>query len=407
MALSASIPAAAVPPPPVAVTRPSLAAVAPPSVAATSSIRLSQILAGYTRPVLVTHAGDGSRDIYIVEQTGRIERATFEAGTWTKLGVFLDLSDLVIDPRQGNDSERGLLGLAFHPGYAQNGRFYVNYTRRGSGGQNGDTVIAEYRRQAEGTADPGSRRVLMTVNQPFVNHNGGHLAFGPDGFLHIGLGDGGSGGDPGDRAQDLRTRLGKLLRIDPLDPDGSGPRTYRVPRSNPRVGRSGRNDLWAWGLRNPWRFSFDRANGNLWIGDVGQSAREEIDRSRSDANGRNAGKGRNYGWNRCEGKRRYPNTSRRCSFGTRPVHDYAHGNGRCSVTGGHVHRGPGAAAWRGLYVAGDFCGRLFVLNAKGKLKLARNSGRNITSFGDDADGRIFATDLAGRIYRVRFLGPRP
>jgi glucose/arabinose dehydrogenase len=234
------------------------------------------------------------------------------------------------------------------------------------------------------------------------------MAFGPDGLLHIATGDGGSGGDPQGNGQKLRTRLGKLLRIDPLDPDGGGPRRYRTPRSNPRVGKPGNDDIWAWGLRNPWRFSFDRATGNLWIGDVGQGQREEVDRSLANARGTGAGKGKNYGWNRCEGKRRYPDTSQRCTFGVRPVFDYVHGRGACSVTGGYVHRGPAAPAWRGLYIGGDFCGRLFVLDGKGKLRYSRVTSRAISSFGEDADGRLYVTDLGnGSIYAVRFSGPRP
>ncbi len=382
-------------------------ALAVPANAARSKVSLTQVLAGYSRPVLVTHAPGGGRVIFIVEQTGRIKRATYEDGRWKKLGTFLDLRSKVNDPARAG-GERGLLGLAFHPDYQSNGLLYVNYTRAGSGSRQGDTVVAEYRRQGAGAADPGSARVLMVVNQPAANHNGGQLAFGPDGLLYIATGDGGGAGDPAGNGQKLSTRLGKLLRIDPLDPDGDGPRRYRTPSSNPRVGKAGIDDIWAWGLRNPWRFSFDRANGNLWIGDVGQGQREEVNRARSGAAGTGAGRGKNYGWSRCEGTRRYPNTSQRCSFGVRPVHDYAHGNGRCSVTGGHVHRGPSAPAWRGLYVAGDFCGRLFVLNGKGKLTYARNTQRAIASFGEDADGRLFATDLgAGAIYRVKLSGPRP
>jgi glucose/arabinose dehydrogenase len=377
-------------------------------VAAASRVSLATILTGYTRPVLVTHAPGGGRVIFIVEQTGKIKRATYADGRWTKLGTFLDLSSKVNDPRKSGNNERGLLGLAFHPDYQSNGRFYVDYTRRGSGTTKGDTVIAEYRRQSASKADPSSRRVIMVINQPDSNHNGGHLAFGPDRLLYIGMGDGGGAGDPRGNGQKLGTRLGKLLRIDPLDPDGGGPKSYRTPSSNPRVGKSGINDIWAWGLRNPWRFSFDRNNGNLWIGDVGQGKREEIDRAKSGANGKGAGKGKNYGWNRCEGKRRYPDTSRSCSFGTRPVHDYAHGAGRCSVTGGYVHRGPGATSWRGLYVGGDYCGRVFVLNSSGAVKLSKTTDRRISSFGEDAAGRIFMTDLLrGRILRVKFSGPRP
>jgi glucose/arabinose dehydrogenase len=381
---------------------------AAPAGAASSKVSLNRVLTGYSRPVLVTHAPGGGRTIFIVEQTGKIKRATFANGRWKKLGVFLDLSNLVNDPNLAGNGERGLLGLAFHPDYRNNGRFYVTYTRRGSGSRKGDTVIAEFRRASPGKANKGSKRTLMVIDQPESNHNGGHLAFGPDRLLYVGMGDGGGSGDPNGNGQKLSTRLGALLRIDPLDPDGAGPRRYRIPAGNPRVGKSGQNSLWAWGLRNPWRFSFDRNNGNLWIGDVGQGAREEVDRARSNAAGIAAGKGRNYGWNRCEGKREYPDTGSTCTFGTRPVFDYAHGSGRCSVTGGHVHRGPGAPTWRGLYIGGDFCGRLFVLNINGKVKLSRTTNRRIASFGEDAAGRIFATDLAsGSIYRVRMTGPRP
>ena len=380
---------------------------AAPASAASSDISLTRALSGYSRPVLVTHAPGGGRTILIVEQTGKIKRATLANGKWKKLGVFLDISNLVNDPALAG-GERGLLGLAFHPNYRKNGRFYVNYTRKGAGSAKGDTVIAEFRQASVSKARKSSRRTVMVINQPYSNHNGGHLAFGPDGFLYIGMGDGGGSGDPQGNGQKLSTRHGKLLRIDPRDPDGAGPRRYRVPPGNPRVGKSGINDIWAWGLRNPWRFSFDRGNGNLWIGDVGQGEREEVNRSKSNAAKRAAGKGRNYGWNRCEGKRQYPNTGSQCTFATRPVHDYAHGPGRCSVTGGYVHRGPNAPKWRGLYIGGDFCGRLFVLNINGKVKLSRNTNRRISSFGEDAEGRIFATDLVnGNVYRVRMTGPRP
>jgi glucose/arabinose dehydrogenase len=399
-------PATAVPPPTISAPRTAPVASQP---AATSNVKLSKILGGYSRPLLVTHAPRGGRTIFIVEQTGKIKRATFRNGRWVRLGTFLDLTDRVNNPNASGNNERGLLGLAFHPRYQANGRLYVYYTRKGSDGRKGDSVIAEYRRNRAGTrARPASRRVLLTIDQPDANHNGGHMAFGKDGLLYIATGDGGGAGDPGGNGQKLTTRLGKILRIDPIDPDGAGKRKYRTPASNPRVGKRGINDIWAWGLRNPWRFSFDRRSGNLWIGDVGQGRREEINRSRADGSKRNAGKGANYGWRRCEGTRQYPNTAASCTFGTRPVHDYAHGTGRCSVTGGHVHRGPSAAAWRGLYVAGDFCGRLFVLDSSGNVKFSRNTPRRLASFGEDAAGRIFATDLfAGTIYQVRFVGPRP
>jgi glucose/arabinose dehydrogenase len=355
-------------------------------------VRLIPILSGYTRPVAIAHAwvDDDVREVQ--ERPGRRPRAV-------RVRRPLDGAGLLDDVHRA--------ALAFHPDYERNGRFYVDYTRRGSGGAHGDTVVAEYRRGTGGRADPGSARTVLVINQPFANHNGGHLLFGPDGYLYIGTGDGGSGGDPQGNGQNRDTLLGKLLRIDPLDPDGAGPKRFRIPASNPLVGRAGRDAIWSWGLRNPWRFSFDRRNGDLWIGDVGQDAFEEVDRSRVNANGRNAGKGRNYGWNRCEGKHRYPDTSRRCRFGTLPVHDYQQGTARCSVTGGHVHRGPAATRWHGLYVAGDFCGRLFVLGAKGAVRLSRNTDLRFTTFGEDFAGRIFAAHLGGTIHLLRFAGPRP
>jgi glucose/arabinose dehydrogenase len=379
-----------------------------PMAAADSRVQLVPILGGYTRPVVIAHAPGEGRTMYIAEQTGTIKRATFEDGAWHADGVFLDLSGLVNDPREPGNNERGLLGLAFHPDYARNGRFYVDYTRRGSGGAHGDSVIAEYRRGSNGRGDPASARTVLVINQPFANHTGGQLVFGPDDDLYIGSGDGGSAGDPRGHGQRRDTLLGKILRIDPLDPDGSGPRRYRVPASNPLVGRAGKDPIWAWGLRNPWRFSFDRRTGDLWIGDVGQLEREEVNRSRVNRNGRNAGRGKDYGWNRCEGTRRYPNTSRRCRTDTRPVHDYQHGTGRCSVTGGFVHRGPTRPRWHGLYVAADYCGRLFVLGPQGAVRLSQNPGLRIATFGEDPAGRIFAADLSGGdIYLLRFVGPRP
>jgi glucose/arabinose dehydrogenase len=174
------------------------------------------------------------------------------------------------------------------------------------------------------------------------------------------------------------------------------------------VGKNGIDDIWSWGLRNPWRFSFDRKSGDLWIGDVGQGAREEVNRSRASSSGKGAGKGANYGWNRCEGKRRYPDAAATCTFGTIPVHDYAHGAGRCSVTGGYVYRGPTATDWRGLYIGGDFCGRLFALNSNGVVRFSKTTDRRMATFGEDAAGRLFMADvLNGSIYRVKPRGPRP
>lgn len=374
-----------------------------PAAGAEPGITLRRVLSGYSRPVLVTHDGRPGRDIFIVEQSGLIKRATFRDGAWRKLGTFLDLRSRV----GSAGGERGLLGLAFHPQYASNGRFYVSYTRAGDG----DSVIAEYRRASTGRADPSSRRVVLVVPQPYSNHNGGHIAFGPDDLLYIGLGDGGSGGDPHGNGQKRSTLLGKILRIDPVDPDGSGPKRYRVPAGNPFVDRKGRDEIWSLGLRNPWRFSFDRSGGDLWIGDVGQKRREEVDRARADGSGLNAGRGLNFGWNDCEGRREYGDSEgdddNLCEQHTRPVHDYAHGSGRCSVSGGYVHRGPRSPAWHGRYVAGDYCGRLFVLSSQGRVLLSKVTARNISSFGEDRAGRIFLVDHGGSIYLVGFTGSPP
>jgi hypothetical protein len=227
------------------------------------------------------------------------------------------------------------------------------------------------------------------------------------------MGDGGGSGDPWENGQDLGTRLGKLLRIGPLDPDGGGQRHYSIPAGNPYVGQAGRRgEIWSSGLRNPWRFSFDRATGDLWIGDVGQSRREEVDRDRAGADGVGAGRGLDFGWDGCEGSLEFEakegDADGICEHDTLPIHDYGHGAARCSVTGGYVHRGPADTAWRGLYVAGDYCGRLFVLGQGGRVLYTRATPRRISSLGEDAAGRIFLADHAnGHIYRVRFFGPRP
>ena len=392
----------------------STAALAFPAVAVEPKVALKPILSGYERPILVTNAGDASRDLYIVEQAGLIKRVTFRNGAWKKAGVFLDMRQIVLSPDSGGHFEQGLLSLAFHPRYQKNGRFYVYYTRDGPPGTRNDMVVAEYRRRSRAKADPTSRRKVMVIQQPDHDHNGGHLAFGPDGFLYLSTGDGAFPGDPLENAQDASSQLGKLLRFDPRDPDGKGGKRYSVPKSNPFVETPGkRNDIWALGLRNPWRFSFDRRTGVLWIGDVGGSLREEIDRAATNRWGQGAGRGKNFGWDDCEGSLEFEATEGDgdavCSSHVLPVYDYGHDhdNGRCAVTGGHVHRGPGAKAWRGLYVAGDFCGRLFVLNQSGRVKWSSNSGKSITSFGTDAAGRLYMADVDGNIYRVKLTGPRP
>jgi glucose/arabinose dehydrogenase len=391
----------------------SLATFAAPSSAGTSGgVRVREILNGYERPILVTNDGVSQR-LYIVEQGGRILMARETEDGWRKVGLFLDLSSLVSDLTIAGNGERGLLGLAFDPDYATNGLFYVNYTRR----SDGVTVIAEYR-GAGRNADPATARIVLTIHQPYANHNGGNLAFGPDGYLYIGMGDGGAGGDPQNRAQDLSTLLGKLLRIDPHDPPGLA--TFSIPQSNPFRRMAARPAIWALGLRNPWRWSFDRVTGDLWIGDVGQGVGgatgfEEINRSRA-RRGRNAGRAINYGWDLCEARHRYTGSydpePPRCTVHTLPVIEepqQADGFENCAIVGGFVHRGRNDPAWHGTYVYGDTCsGRVWAVNARTLRRLDRiATGRTISSFGEDVHGRMFMTDLAGAVLRVRFAGRPP
>jgi glucose/arabinose dehydrogenase len=355
--------------------------------------RLETVATGLEAPVLVTGSGDGSGRLFALEQGGRIRIVQDGA---LRPEPFLDLSDHVL-----SGGERGLLGLAFHPGYdgSTEPRFYVDYTDR-----DGNTVIAEYR-TADGTpnrADPGSARVLLRVKQPFANHNGGGLAFGPDGDLYIGMGDGGSGGDPQGNGQRLDTRLGKLLRIDVDARTGGLP--YAIPADAPYAGRpDAAAEIWAFGLRNPWRFSFDRATGDLWIGDVGQGSWEEIDRATRASGG---GRGTNFGWNRMEGRHCYPSGDP-CDIPglALPVAEYAHDVG-CAVTGGYVYRGAASPALAGVYVFGDYCsGRIWGLSSGGPDRqdpvLLLDPGARVSSFGEDDAGELYLTDLAaGSIQRL-------
>jgi glucose/arabinose dehydrogenase len=354
--------------------------------AAAGSVNVNQVLSGYSDPVFLTAPRGNSRRIFIVERRGRIMTATHNGSRWVKQRTpFLDIRSLV----KSSGGEQGLLGLAFHPDYASNGRFYVNYTRR----PDGDTVVAQFRRSSTTRADRGSRRQVIRINQPYANHNGGMLAFRPgDPNLYIATGDGGGAGDPGNNARDTSSLLGKILRLSPRAAGG-----YSIPSSNPYVGRSGNDLIWAFGLRNPWRFSFDRSNGDLWIGDVGQSRYEEV-------NVVPTGKGVNFGWDRCEGFRRYPSGGS-CTTGKRPLKVYTHSGANCSITGGYAYRGPGDTAWRGRYVYGDYCsGRIWVINKTGSVRASRDTSHLITSFGEDGAGRLFMVAKSGRIFRVDFSG---
>ena len=353
------------------------------------SLSLSKVAGGLSKPVFATNAGDASGRLFIVEQGGRIRIL--------QGGVVLATPFLDIRAKVSKTGERGLLGLAFHPDYAVNGKFYVYYTDL-----KGRIAIALYHRSA---ADPNvanpNGSVLLRISKPFANHNGGMLAFGPDGFLYLGTGDGGGAGDPGNRSQSLASLLGKLLRI---DVDRRTPaRPYGIPRTNPYVGKVGLDQIWARGLRNPWRFSFDSATGDLWIGDVGQDRYEEIDRSAAVGGG---GRAKNYGWRVVEG-----NSCYRPRFGCNklgkkiPLAVYSHSKG-CSVTGGYVYRGAEYPALVGGYLFADFCsGRIWAVSAAGA---ARQTPRQlldstlmISSFGQAEDGSLYVTDLRnGGVWKI-------
>jgi glucose/arabinose dehydrogenase len=350
---------------------------------------LTLVAGGFAKPLFVAEPPDGSGRLFVVEQGGRIRIVK----NGSVLGTpFLDISWAV-----STASEQGLLGLAFHPKFATNRKFYVNFTRA-----NGDTAINEYRASSSNAdvADMSTRRRIITIAQPYANHNGGHMTFGRDGYLYIATGDGGSAGDPGNRAQRVDTLLGKILRIDINGTLGS--RQYRIPKSNPWVGKTGRNEIWSRGLRNPWRFSFDRSTGDLWIGDVGQSRYEEIDRSSASVG---AGKGKNFGWRVLEGNACYrPSSGCDRSGKVSPVVVYGRTDG-CSVTGGYVYRGSASPALVGRYVFGDYCsGKIWTIANRAKRpatkQLLIDTNLNISSFGEDAAGELYVVDLKGGVYRL-------
>jgi glucose/arabinose dehydrogenase len=344
-----------------------------------------QVASGFSRPLLLTHAGDGSGRVFVLEQDGRIQ--IMQDGAPLEQ-PFLDIVELV-----GSESnEQGLLGLAFHPDYEQNGRFFINYTDTA-----GDTVIARYQVSSDpNVADPNSEVVLMAFDQPYPNHNGGHLAFGPDGYLYIGSGDGGSQGDPERNGQSLETYLGKILR---LDVNAAEP--YAIPVENPFGRGGGLGEIWAYGLRNPWRFSFDRATGDMYVADVGQGQIEEI----SWLPGGIAG-GANFGWNLYEGTRLYEGNGDPTGL-TMPVAEYRHDEtGGCSVTGGYVYRGAMLPAWVGVYVYGDFCsGEIWGLvqhsDGSWENQPLFNTSFFITSFGEDEAGELYLVDRNGGVYQLQ------
>jgi glucose/arabinose dehydrogenase len=357
--------------------------------AAKRGVKLVRI-GNFDEPLYVTAPPGDTRQVFVVEQGGRI---VVVRGGKTLPQPFLDLSD-----KTEASGEQGLLSMAFAPDYAQSGHFYVDYTDNG-----GDSHIVEYTRATEDRADPGSARELIFQRQPQPNHNGGLLLFGPDNLLYIGFGDGGGGGDQHGahgNAQNLDTLLGKILRIDP-HPSGGQP--YGIPSSNPFVNRSdARPEIYAYGLRNPWRFSFDRVTGDLTIADVGQDQYEEVDFMR-----RERAKGANFGWRVFEGRSRYtPGES--APGAVMPVIVRSHSDGWCSITGGVIVRDRALAGLYGRYVFGDYC-RPQILSARLSTGAARDVSSTglkvpqLTSFGEDARGRVYATSQAGPVYR---LAPR-
>lgn len=351
-------------------------------------------IAGLARPVWVGSApGDHDRLFILEQHTGQIR-------IWRKsTGTFNPQPFLTISP-VSTGNEQGLLGLAFHPDYQNNGYFYVSFT-------NPATRIVRYTRTTEDTANAASAFQIFTVNQPFTNHNGGGIAFGPDGFLYIGLGDGGSANDPGNRAQNMGDVLGKMLRI---DVDGGSP--YVVPPSNPFVGTTARQEIWHLGLRNPWRWSFDRVTGDMYIGDVGQNAIEEIDFQPAGVGGLN------YGWRCMEGNNCTGLSGCTCNSPslTMPIHTYTHSFG-CSVTGGFVYRGCAIPELRGTYFFADYCSaRIWTFRYENNVvsefrertaEMAPGMGVNVTSissFGEDLDGELYIVSLGGRIFKIERRG---
>jgi glucose/arabinose dehydrogenase len=373
--------------------------------------------------VHITHAGDGSGRLFVVEQAGTI-RILQDGGLLAE--PFLDITDRVV-----SGGEQGLLSVAFPPEYASKGYFYVNYTRQGEGDAQGDTIVSRFFLTEDANiADATSERPIILIDQPYGNHNGGQLAFGPDGYLYIGMGDGGDAGDPFNYAQSPASLLGKILRIDvesdkliPLDeaytiylptiiaPRGSGEalQNYRIPPTNPFTQTEGyRPEIWALGLRNPWRFSFDRATDDLYIGDVGQSEYEEVNFQPAESDG-----GENYGWSCKEGTHDYPPTVvENCESLNLvpPIFEYGRSTGGRSVTGGYVYRGSEYPEMQGIYFLGDYSGGIIwglrPVNDSWESELLLRAGFNISSFGEDEAGNLYMLDyLGGRVLKLNNTTP--
>jgi glucose/arabinose dehydrogenase len=348
------------------------------------TISLQSIATGFASPVEITNAGDSR--LFVVQKGGLI-RILNSDGT-VNATPFLNLSAFV-----STNSERGLLGLAFHPNYATNGYFFVNYTNLA-----GNTVIARYTVNASNPNIANTTEtVLMTITQPFANHNGGTIKFGPDGYLYIGMGDGGSGGDPGNRAQNINENLGKMLRI---DVNATAAPFYSNPSSNPYVGVAGNDEIWAIGLRNPWKFSFNRLNGDLWIADVGQDAVEEINKVASPL----PNSGINFGWRCYEGNSTFITSgcapSSAMSF---PFIQYTRFGGACSVTGGYYYTGSAYPNFQNNYFFTDYCdNKIRMVNNAGVITTtAAFSGNNFVTFGEDINGELYIAGItSGTVYKI-------
>ena len=358
------------------------------------ALELEPFAGGLSEPIGLTNAGDGSGRLYVNERGGRVR--VVEADGSVHGEPFLDLSGAIVA-----GGEQGLLGLALHPEYAQNRRLFVTYTAAADGAN----TLAELTASPDGTrADPASLRVLFAIPDPAGNHNGGQVAFGPDGYLYVALGDGGGANDQFGIGQDSSTLLGTILLLDVDTPPADGA-AYAIPSDNPfaadgALAGEGAPEIWAWGLRNPWRFSFDPEGGDLYIADVGQGAWEEINRQPGDSAG-----GENYGWSVMEGRHCFGSESCDQSAFVAPIAEYSHDQG-CSVTGGYVYRGTAQPALNGIYVFSDYCsGLLFTLQVdEGTItpKVVLESGLQVSSFGVDEAGEMYLVSLGdGALYQVR------
>jgi glucose/arabinose dehydrogenase len=378
------------------------------------TISLNLVAGGFSNPVYVTNAGDGSGRLFVVEQAGRIKIIHNNAIT----GTFLDITDRVLSPPSGG-SEQGLLGMAFPPGYGSGkDYFYVYYTKK-----DGSNQVSRFHLGGNpNTANPNSEEPIILLNHPtYTNHNGGQLAFGPDGYLYIGTGDGGGAGDPFNNAQNPSSLLGKILRIDveagylppmmspfrlyfpiAMNSPGSTNLAYTIPPDNPYANTPGyRPEIWALGMRNPWRFSFDQQTHDLWIGDVGQNTWEEVDFQPSSSRG-----GENYGWNMYEGTSCYKSPCNP-SGKTMPIYTYGHTNGNCSITGGFVYRGTTYPGMQGIYFFADYCsGTIYQMQRDNNNNWvinpqATSTTYNISSFGEEQSGELYLADrTGGSIYHI-------